>query len=178
MRNFLLYLFALICINIKAMAVSDIDYKKLPDEFYKQHLSGEEYYICRQGGTEHAFTGEYDKHYEDGTYTCKCCGGDHPLFSSNAKYDSQSGWPSFWEAIDRNNIELVREGGVKGLLLGRRMEVRCSRCGSHLGHVFNDGPQDKTGKRFCVNSKALDFVPKGSEFKNVFTTRIKDKKIF
>lgn len=161
---FLIFLFT----SINVMADKKINYKELPDEFYREHLSDEEYYVCRQEGTEYAFSGEYDKLYDDGIYYCKCCGGDYPLFSSENKYDSQTGWPSFWQPINKNNVELVSEKGVAGLLINKRTEVRCARCGSHLGHVFNDGPKDKTGKRFCMNSVALHFIPKGKEVKNLF----------
>lgn len=167
MKNILIFL--MLFISVDVMAENKINYKELPDEFYRKHLSDEEYYVCRQEGTEHAFVGEYANHYDDGVYHCKCCGGDFPLFSSDAKYDSGTGWPSFWEAIDENNVELVREKGVAGWLLAKRIEVRCARCGSHLGHVFNDGPSDKTGQRYCMNSVALHFVPAGKKAVNKFT---------
>lgn len=170
-NKLLFFLVFFIFTNINVMAEDKINYKQLPDEFYRKNLSDEEYYVCRQQGTEHAFLGEYANHYEDGIYYCKCCGGDFPLFSSKAKYDSGTGWPSFWEPIDKKNIELVRERGVVGLLLSKRVEVRCARCDAHLGHVFNDGPTDKTGKRFCMNSIALYFVPKGEKVKNLFKTQ-------
>ena len=130
--------------------------KKKTPEFWKKlflwkkHLEPEVYNICRESGTEAAGTGKYNKFSGRGIYYCNCCGGDFPLFSSNAKYDSGTGWPSFWEPISDSSVTLKPEYSYH--------EVSCSRCGGHLGHVFNNGPIDKTGKRFCMNSLALYFV--------------------
>ncbi|MBA3814003.1 MAG: peptide-methionine (R)-S-oxide reductase MsrB [Alphaproteobacteria bacterium] len=137
-----------------------VDYKNKPDTYYKKNLSPEAYKVCREQGTEKAFSGKYDKFYEKGTYTCACCGGDYPIYNSKAKFDSKTGWPSFWEPIDPSHIELVQDNSLIHQFLGARTEVRCARCGSHLGHVFDDGPPP-TGKRYCMNSVALHFVAEG-----------------
>ena len=117
-------------------------------------LTPEEYKILREKGTEMAFTGKYYKHKEDGTYTCAGC--DYELFSSETKFDSGTGWPSFYQALDKDRI-IEKEDKTLGMT---RLEILCARCDSHLGHVFTDGP-NPTGLRYCVNSVSLDF--KGSE---------------
>lgn len=150
-------------INHKEITPMTIDYKSKPDSFWKEHLKPEVYNICRQKGTERARSGQYDKFYEKGTYYCACCGGDYPLYSSKAKYDSGTGWPSFWEPISPKNIILQEDrGGLTGWAFPRT-EVVCARCGGHLGHVFDDGPKEHTGQRYCMNSLALVFVPEGKE---------------
>lgn len=119
---------------------------------WEKELSKEEYYVLREHGTERAFSGKYDKFYKDGTYYCAAC--QHPLYSSETKFDSGTGWPSFYAAL---------EGGVgtsKDTSAGMmRTEVHCANCGGHLGHIFNDGPEP-TGKRHCLNSVALNFEAK------------------
>jgi len=124
------------------------------DEEWREALGPERYRILRQAGTEPAFTGRYVDHHEDGTYRCAGCGA--PLFDSDDKYDSRSGWPSFTRPAGEARIE-TRDDTSHGM---RRIEVRCARCGGHLGHVFPDGPRP-TGERYCINSAALDFESGG-----------------
>jgi peptide-methionine (R)-S-oxide reductase len=137
------------------------DYHNKTDEFWRSHLNPEVYHICRQKGTEPAGSGKYDHFFKEGTYYCACCGGDHALFSSETKFDSGTGWPSFWKPISPDSVALKedREGAFGWI--APRTEVTCSRCGGHLGHVFDDGPIEHTGLRYCMNSIALIFVPAG-----------------
>lgn len=123
------------------------------DQEWRKQLTDHQYHILRDAGTERPFTGEYVDTEEDGTYVCAGCG--NPLFSSDTKYHSGSGWPSFWDVISQGNIEL-RDDNSLGM---RRTEIVCARCDGHLGHVFTDGPRDKTGLRYCINSASLDFNP-------------------
>ena len=120
------------------------------EEEWKKELSEEEYRILRQAGTERAFTGKYYNHHDDGTYTCAACGT--ALFASGTKFESGSGWPSFYDVISKANVDLIVDRSI-GMI---RTEVRCGKCGGHLGHVFDDGP-NPTGQRYCINSAALDF---------------------
>lgn len=121
---------------------------KKTEEEWQQSLTAEEFVVCRQKGTERPFSGKYNDSKEQGTFLCRCC--DEPLFSSTAKYDSGSGWPSFFESLKNDSVKEEQEC-KHGML---RTEILCSRCGSHLGHVFPDGPQP-TGLRYCVNSLSL-----------------------
>ncbi|HEX7029024.1 MAG TPA: peptide-methionine (R)-S-oxide reductase MsrB [Gammaproteobacteria bacterium] len=121
------------------------------DEEWRQQLSPEAYAVTRKGATERAFTGRYHDFHEDGIYRCVACGT--PLFESDAKFESGSGWPSFTRPVEAGNVN-TREDRSHGM---RRVEVLCAACDSHLGHVFPDGPPEAGGLRFCVNSAALDF---------------------
>jgi peptide-methionine (R)-S-oxide reductase len=123
---------------------------KKSEEEWRLSLTPEQYEVCRRKGTERPFTGKYHDHKAAGIYRCICCG--EPLFQSTAKYDSGSGWPSFWQPLNQAAVS-TQQDVSHGM---RRTEVCCSRCGAHLGHVFSDGP-DPTGLRYCINSVSLDF---------------------
>lgn len=128
---------------------------KLSEEEWRGRLTPEQYHVMREEGTEPAWSGEYNKLEDDGIYRCAACG--HPLFSSETKYESGTGWPSFFQPLSEDAVGTR----IDNKLSSPRLEVHCANCGGHLGHIFNDGPRP-TGKRYCVNSVSLKFDPAAS----------------
>ncbi|MGB4076165.1 MAG: peptide-methionine (R)-S-oxide reductase MsrB [Minisyncoccia bacterium] len=137
-----------------------MDIKQKTEEEWKRDLSPEEYAVLRERGTEAPFSGEYLTHKEDGMYTCRACGA--ALFSSKAKFNSGTGWPSFSDPATTENVG-TRVDESHGM---RRTEVFCKHCGGHLGHVFDDGPKDTGGKRYCINSVCLAFEKENQKNEN------------
>jgi peptide-methionine (R)-S-oxide reductase len=130
------------------------DKNRKTDEEWRKQLTPEQFHVAREKGTERAFTGAYWDNHKEGVYRCIGCGAQ--LFSSDTKFDSGTGWPSFSQPMENSNIEM-EEDRTLGM---RRIEVHCKQCGTHLGHVFPDGPRDQGGQRFCINSCSLNFEEK------------------
>ncbi|HSW48013.1 MAG TPA: peptide-methionine (R)-S-oxide reductase MsrB [Candidatus Saccharimonadales bacterium] len=130
------------------------DMKDKPEEYWKEKLTPEQYHVLREKGTEAPFKGKYVDNHESGMYECAACG--HELFSSDTKFESGSGWPSFDQPVNKENVILNMDNSY-GM---SRTEVVCKNCGSHLGHVFDDGPKETTGQRYCINSCSLNFKKK------------------
>ena len=155
MKNFILLFFTLLLLNCKSNAQKEQKTYKVSktETEWKDQLSSLEFYVLRKAGTERPFTSPLNKNYKDGVYVCKAC--ETPLFKSENKFDSGTGWPSFDKEIDGH------VGFSTDHNLGyARTEEHCATCGGHLGHVFNDGPRDTTGKRHCINGVSLKFIPK------------------
>ncbi len=130
------------------------DLKNKPDSYWKEKLTEDEFRVVRKKGTETPWTGVYLDNHEAGTYKCVACGQE--LFMSDTKFESGSGWPSFWDVVDKSKVTVNTDKTFDM----EREEVECSRCGAHLGHLFPDGPADKGGARYCINSVSLKFDPK------------------
>ncbi|MCH2489157.1 MAG: peptide-methionine (R)-S-oxide reductase MsrB [Flavobacteriales bacterium] len=163
MKKLILFGLALALFSCKSPAQDNTDDKEdtafkvqKTEAEWRAELSEEEFHILREAGTEPPFSSELNKKYEPGTYVCAACGT--PLFEGEHKFDSGTGWPSFDRAIE-GNVAYSTDNKIGYT----RVEEHCATCGGHLGHVFNDGPPETTGKRHCVNGAALDFIPKNNE---------------
>ncbi|MEX0932486.1 MAG: peptide-methionine (R)-S-oxide reductase MsrB [Candidatus Pacearchaeota archaeon] len=130
---------------------------KNSEEYWRKKLSPEQYHVLRERGTEAPGTGKFLHNKKTGIYACGACG--NALFDSKTKFDSETGWPSFYDALSKSGKSSVKLKKDFSMILPRT-EVLCAKCGSHLGHIFSDGPKEKTGKRYCMNSIALDFKEK------------------
>ena len=137
----------------KRTGVAELELVEKSEAEWKSQLSEEQFYVTRKEGTERAFTGKYARSHDDGLYRCICC--NTALFDAKTKFESGTGWPSYYEPIAKENVK----ENVDNTLGMRRVEVECARCGGHLGHVFPDGPKP-TGLRYCMNSASLNFVPR------------------
>jgi peptide-methionine (R)-S-oxide reductase len=133
------------------------DLKNQPESYWKERLTPEQYKVVRQKGTERPFTGALYNNHAKGMYQCVACGQD--LFSSDTKFESGTGWPSFDQPVNKEHVELHEDRS----LFMKRTEVVCKNCGAHLGHLFEDGPRETTGQRYCINSVALQFQPEETD---------------
>lgn len=171
MNQLIITLFAL-CLTLLTLPEQTVgqefNYRRQSNEYYEEKLTKETFRICRLRGTDPRGSGQYNNFFEKGKYYCACCGGDHTLFSSDTKFDSKTGWPSFYDALPGAVTERPDpDDTVRGSIGLPKTEIICSRCASHLGHLFEDGPMP-TGKRYSVNSSALRFVKAGQPVKRTF----------